>query len=152
MGILRRMSALHIARAHVEIGLRLFDRNSGAEANDGFQVMAVARTGTEIFTQSAIDLGGFGGETGRQQRHIGRSDADHRVDAGIQKNGLTDDVGVGMEAAAPQRVREHHDVVRAVAVFGGQEEPAPVGMDAHDVEVSRERPTMRPGAPRVPSR
>jgi hypothetical protein len=42
VGVFHRMSPLHIARAHVEVGLSLLDRDSGTEANDGFQVMTVA--------------------------------------------------------------------------------------------------------------
>jgi hypothetical protein len=50
-----------------------------------------------------------------------RQDADHRVPLAVQGDAAADDRGIGGEAAAPERVAQHHDRLARVAI--GEEAP-----------------------------
>jgi hypothetical protein len=54
----------------------------------------------------------------------------------IQRNSVTDDPRVTLEATLPE-LTEYHDVFRTASVFVDREPPAYRGLDAKNVEVTR---------------
>src|SRR5262249_41648467 len=64
-------------------------------------------------------------------------DADDRVFVSVDRDVAADDVRVGGKFAAPQLVRQHHDTLRAVCVFAGDEATPELHANAEQLEEAR---------------
>ena len=83
------------------------------------EMAAVARSRSEWFSDRAIDLGSVGLHAVRQRQQVRSRHAYDGVGPIVQPDRAADHVRAGLKPGAPEFVREHDNIVAAVAVLFG---------------------------------
>src|SRR5581483_6431399 len=122
---------LDIADDAAQLLLRLFLRHAGLEPRDDVEPEKIAPRdlkGQRLERSPDVGTAGLGEVKARRQH------ADNFVALGVDRNPLTDDVGVGAEAPLPEAVTEDDETRPARQVFAFAEEATETRFDAEQRE------------------